>query len=393
MQALDDVDVISLAQIYNGPYCALMLAFMGANVVKVEPPGGETLRSGDPDEEDPRVLMLNSSKRSLELDLKTERGKELFRELVAEADVLIENFRVGTMDRLGLGYDTLSELNPELIYAHGSGFGEEGPYTEYPAMDFTVQAMSGIMDVTGYPGDPPVKAGVTLCDFLGGIHLAAGVLGALYHRERTGEGQFVEAAMLDAAYPTLTSQFGAYYQSPDSPHRVGNHSAAPDSHRPYNTYATDDGHIAIICVTERHWERLVAQMGDAAPPDDLAFAPEAERSDRMDEIDATIETWSRGFDRDELAETLMEAGIPCAPVKGRNEVLFDPHLEGRRTINEIDHPLYGEVRVPGAPIRLHGGDPFEVRPAPGAGQHSAEVLRELGLSTEEIEKLESDGVI
>lgn len=393
MRALDDVDVISLAQIYNGPYCALMLSFLGANVVKVEPPGGETLRSEDEDEEDPRVLMLNSSKRSVTLDLKSDTGRSLFTDLVRDADVLVENFRVGTMDRLGLGYETLSEINPELIYAHGSGYGEEGPYTDYPAMDFTIQAIGGVMDVTGFPDSPPVKAGVQLGDFLGGIHLTAGVLAALYHRERTGRGQFVEASMLDAVYPTLTSPMGAHYSSPDAPPRTGNRPNSLQFGRPYNTYETTDGYIAIICVTERHWERLLAAMGEDAPEDDLAFASLEERADRIEEIDAAVESWSRGFGRDELAELLMEAGIPCGPVKERDEVLFDPHLEQRGMITEIDHPLFGNVRVPGSPIRLHGAEPADVRPAPRAGQDNHEVFGELGLSEADIDALEDDGII
>jgi crotonobetainyl-CoA:carnitine CoA-transferase CaiB-like acyl-CoA transferase len=392
MRPLDDVNVVSLGQIYNGPYCALMLAYLGADVVKVEPPGGENIRSRDEEGFTPEVVMLNSSKRSLTLDLKAEAGKELFVDLVREADVLVENYAPGVMDRLGLGYDRLSDENPELVYAHGSGYGESGRYTDYPAMDLTVQAMGGVMDVTGVPENPPVKAGVQVADFLGGIHLAAGVLSALYQRERTGEGQFVEVAMLDALYPTLMSSVAAYYRRPDAPPRTGNrHSGLAVS--PYNVYETDDGYVAIICVNERHWERLTELMDREDLQDDLRFATNEKRANNMDAIDELIEEWSREQERDELADSLLEAGIPCAPVKEHGEVIHDPHLAERGMVNELDHPEFGEIRVPGLPIRLHDADDPEFEPAPGAGEDAEAILHEMGLSDEEIRHLREEGIV
>jgi crotonobetainyl-CoA:carnitine CoA-transferase CaiB-like acyl-CoA transferase len=392
MRPLDDVNVVSLGQIYNGPYCALMLAYLGADVVKVEPPGGENIRSRDEEGFTPEVVMLNSSKRSLTLDLKAERGKELFRELAREADVVVENYAPGVMDRLGLGYETLSEEHPELVYAHGSGYGESGRYTDYPAMDLTIQAMGGVMDVTGFPENPPVKAGVQVADFLGGIHLAAGVLSALYQRERTGEGQFVEVSMLDAIYPTLMSSVAAYYRRPDAPPRTGNrHSGLAVS--PYNVYETDDGYVAIICVNERHWERLTELMDREALQEDPRFATSEQRAAHMDAVDELVGAWSREWSRDDLAETLLDAGIPCAPVKEHGEVIHDPHLEERGMVNELDHPEFGEIRVPGLPIRLHDADDPELRPAPGPGQDSEAVLGALGLSESEIDRLREEDVI
>lgn len=391
MRALDDISVVSLSQIYNGPYCALMLSFLGAEVVKVEPPGGETHRS-KAETEEPSFIMLNSSKKSVTLDLKSDRGKSLFKDLIQETDVLVENYRVGTMDRLGLGYDTLKDVNPELIYAHGSGYGESGPYTNYPAMDFTVQAMSGIMDVTGFPDNPPVAAGVQLSDFFGGIHLVAGILAALHQRDRTGEGQFVEVAMFDAVYPNMTAPMSSYYSTPEQPHRTGNRHTR-GQRCPYNVYETADGYIAIFCVTNRHWNRFTTVMGDEDLHENPALATHEKRTARIEELDRIIESWTKSHPRDELADMLLDAGVPCAPVKERDEVLYDPHLEARDMINEITHPTNGTIRVPGRPIRPHNSAPPDIKPAPLVGEHNKEIYTRLGLTDDEIDQLEANNVI
>lgn len=392
MRPLDGIDVVSLGQIYQGPYCALLLSYLGADVVKVEPPGGENVRSRDEEGFTPEAVMLNSGKRSVTLDLKTERGRELFRELARAADVVVENYAPGTAERLGIGYETLSAENHGLVYAHGSGYGEAGRYAGYPAMDLTVQAMGGVMDVTGFPEHPPVKAGVQVADFLGGIHLLAGVLAALYQRERTGEGQFVEVAMLDAIYPTLMSAVGAHYRAPDTPPRTGNrHSGLAIS--PYNVYETADGYLAIICVTERHWERLAALMDREDLAGDDRFGSNARRAANMEAIDEIVGEWAEDLRRDEAAAALLDAGVPCAPVRSVEEVLHDRHLEERGMVREIEHPAFGTIRVPGLPLRLHGADEPDVTPAPGPGEDGEEVLSELGLSPEEIRALREDGVI
>lgn len=392
MQPLDDVKVLSLGQIYNGPYCALVLSFLGADVIKVEPPEGETLRERDETSNTPETLMLNSSKRSVTLDLKAPEGKRIFKELVAEADVLVENYGVGTMEGLGLGYDTLSEHTPGLIYAHGSGYGESGEYVEYPAMDLTIQAMTGVMDTTGFPDGPPVKAGVQVADFMGGIHLSAGVLAALYQRQRTGEGQFVEVAMMDAVYPTLLSPMAAHYRSPEAPSRTGNrHSGLAVC--PYNVYETTDGHVAIICVTEHHWDRLTRVMGLDHLADEPDFATNLKRRTRMDTVDEIVGEWTRERTRGEITDLLLDAGVPVGPVKERDEVLFDSHLEGRNMIHEVEHPEHGTVRVPGSPIVLHGADEPTVSRAHAEGEANEEVYGALGYTAEELDELRRQDVI
>lgn len=393
-QPLEGIEVLDFGQLYNGPYCSLMLSYLGADVIKVEPPFGETLRSRVDEGEPPEMVMVNSSKDGITLNLKSERGKRMLKEIVTDTDVLVENYAVGTMDRLGVGYEQLSGVNPELIYAHGSGFGEEGPYREYPAMDLTIQAMGGVMDVTGFPDGQPVKAGIAVADFLGGIHLAAGVLAALFDRERTGEGQFVEVSMHDAVYPTLTSPLAAHYHGSDAPPRTGNrHSGL--AHCPYNVYETNDGYIAIFCVTDRHWTRLLEVLGREDLKDDPRYETNVKRTQHMEEIDALIEEQTREFEREAFSERLRDAGVPCGPVKTIPEVADDPHLKQRGMIQEIDHPNYDrDICAHGSPIRLSKAEKPDVTPSPTKGQDNFEIYQQrLGLSAAEIRELEDHDVI
>lgn len=393
-QPLDDIEVLDFGQLYNGPYCSLMLSYLGADVIKIEPPHGETLRSRVDEGEPPEMVMMNSSKEGITLNLKSERGKQMLKELVKDTDILVENYAVGTMDNLGVGYDQLSSVNPELVYAHGSGFGEHGPYSEYTAMDLTIQALGGVMDVTGFPDRPPVKAGIAVADFLGGIHLAAGVLAALYEREKTGKGQFVEVSMHDAVYPTLTSPLAAHYHGSDAPPRTGNrHSGL--AHCPYNVYETSDGYIAIFCVTDKHWRRLLNVLDREDLKGDPRYETNIKRTDHMVEIDAMIEEQTREYERDAVAERLREAGVPCGPVKTVAEVADDPHLESRGMIQEIDHPNYdGKIQAHGPPIRLSGADQPEVTPSPTKGGDNYEVYqRRLDLSEVDVRELEKHGII
>lgn len=392
MRALDGISVVSLGQVYNGPYCSLMLSYLGADVVKVEPPTGENIRSRDDHDFTPEFVMLNSSKRCVTIDFKAEEGKELFKELVAEADVLVENYSAGTMERLGLGYETLSAVNPELVYAHASGYGDEGEYANYPAMDLTIQAMGGVIETTGFPDGPPVKAGIQAADFLGGIHLAAGILAALYQREITGEGQYLEGAMLDAIYPTLMSSHGAHYRYPDSPPRTGNrHSGL--ARCPYNVYEADDGYVAVICINERQWQALTEIVDDDVLADDERFGTNEKRAAEIDVVDERIEAWTKTKAREDVATVLTDAGVPAAPVRKYEEVLHDPHLEDRGMIQEIDHPEFGSIRVPGLPLKLGSSESPQIRPASGLGEDNESVFADLGLTAEEIRELEADGVI
>jgi crotonobetainyl-CoA:carnitine CoA-transferase CaiB-like acyl-CoA transferase len=386
--------VLDLGQIYQGPYCGLLLGFMGARVLKIESPEGDIVRRRKRNVEPYPLVMLNSNKESVILDLKHPDGKALFLRLAGKADVVVENFAAGVMDRLGLGWEVLRTGNPRLVYASGTGFGLSGPYRDLPAMDLTIQAMSGIMNATGYPDRPPVKAGPAVCDFLGGVHLFAGVMSALVHRERTGQGQFVEVAMLDAAVLALASALGVFMDGdPAIPARTGNRHPAL-AMAPYNVYETRDGHVAIFTASDRHWESIARVLRREDLLTDPHYATTPGRAAKGDEIDAMVTEWTRRLTKDEVLAALTEAHVPCAPVRTTREVVNDPHLNQRGLWADIDHPRRGKTRVPNSPIRLHGADPGTVaRPAPLLGQDTDRVLSEvLGLTADELAALRAAGV-
>jgi crotonobetainyl-CoA:carnitine CoA-transferase CaiB-like acyl-CoA transferase len=391
---LDGIVVVDLSQIYNGPYATLLLALGGAKVIKVEAPNGDNLRgrttakgSGAP------FVMLNSCKLGVRLNLKDERGRELLLELARRADVLVENFRPGVMDRLGVGREVLRTVNDRLIFASGSGFGQTGPYRDYPAMDLTVQAISGVMSVTGFGDQQPVKAGPAIADFFGGIHLYGAIVTALLDRERTGRVRDVDVSMLESVYPSMMSPLGLYYGCTTDVHRTGNrHSGLAEA--PYNTYPTQDGHVALICVTEDHWRRLAEEMGRPELADDPRFATRRARVERMDEVDAMVEAWTRPQLKEELFQRLLARGIAAAPVRELDVVVNDPHLAARGTLQEIDHPEVGRIRIFQTPLRLGDDALVPLRNAPALGEHNREVFGGwLGVADEQLDELEREGVI
>lgn len=388
-QPLEGIRVLDLGQIYQGPYCGMILSFLGADVVKVERPGGETVRDRSPDGETPEVQLLNPSKRGITLNLKSEEGKQALRDLIEKTDVLVENFRSGKMAELGVGYEDLKEINPELVYGHGSGYGNEGPYTRFPAMDLTIQAMGGVMHTTGFPENPPVKAGPAISDFIGGIHLATGIVSALFQRERTGEGQYVEVGMYDCIYPTLTSPLSAWTKQIDAPPRTGNqHSGMAIA--PYNVYEVEDGSLAIICIAERHWDVLTELMGQPELAEKERFSSKSRRAEHVEEIDGIIREWLDGRHKDETVELLLEHNIPTAPVQTIEEIVEDPHLDHRRMLNYLPNKGEGreEIPVPGMPIKFPASEAPEVTDSPRVGEHTDEVLSEVaGYSEERLAEL------
>jgi crotonobetainyl-CoA:carnitine CoA-transferase CaiB-like acyl-CoA transferase len=387
--------VLDLGQVYNGPYCGLLLGFSGARVLKIEPPEGDVVRRRKREVEPYPLVMLNSNKESVVLDLKQPEGKALFLALARKADVVVENFAAGVMDRLGVGWEVLHRENPRLVYGTGTGFGLTGPYRNLPAMDLTVQAMSGIMNATGYPDLPPVKAGPAVSDFLAGVHLFGGIMSALLHRERTGQGQLVEVAMLEASIMALASAVGAFMDGDGAvPARTGNRHPAL-AIAPYNVYPSKDGYVAIFTASERHWHSIARVLGRPDLLEDPAFATTPARATRMNEIDALVEAWTRRHAKDEVMAILTEAHVPCAPVRTAGEVVNDRHLMERGVWVDVDHPRRGKTRVPISPIRLHGSPPSTVaRPAPLLGQDTDRVLAELlGLDADQLAALHAAGVI
>jgi CoA:oxalate CoA-transferase len=383
---LEGLLVLDLGQVYAGPYCAWLLGQLGARIVKVEAPTGDIVRARTRHPRGPySYLMLNSGKESVVLDLKTVQGRELLLRLVERADVLVENFSVGTLERLGLAPDVLLARNPRLVIASGTGFGLDGPYSGLSAMDVTVQAMSGIISSSGFPDGPPVKSAAAVADFLGAVHLCVGVLAALLQRQQTGQGQQVESSMHEAAVISLCSSISAVYDSVGVPPvRTGNRHPAL-SVAPYNVYRAVDGYVAVNCPAQSHWIALTALMGRPELADDERYRGPVDRTERMEEVDGLVEAWTSTQPRDELVTQLAAQNIPCAPVLTVPEVLADAHLFERRALVPVDDPGRGPMVLPTSPLRLHGSPaPADPRPAPDLGQHTQSVLAEL-LSVEQAE--------
>ncbi len=393
---LAGITVIDLGQIYQGPYATLLMAKAGARIIKVEPPKGEParLRAAVGMSATFPFAMLNSNKQGVSLNLKHPKGKALLKRMVGEADVLLENFAPGVMDKLGVGWSVLREINPRLVYASGTGYGLDGPDRDNLAMDLTVQAASGIMSITGFPDGPPVKAGPAIVDFMSGIHLYAAVVTALFERQITGQGRLVEVAMQESVYPTLASNLSFLYnRKGEVPPRTGNRHGGL-SIAPYNVYPTSDGHIAIITVTEDHWHGITDAIGRPELKTDERFISNPERVKRMSEVDAMVESWTRTKPRDEAISILRRFRVPCAPVRDLKEVINDRHMHERGMLEDIDHPEFGRITVPTSPLRFHGADKVATTPSPKVGQHNGEVYGDwLGMTETEIAELKSDGAI
>ena len=390
---LAGVTVLDFGQVYQGPYASLLMAQAGADVIKIEPPQGEPLRRRAPPGKSTTfpIAMLNSNKRAITLNLKHERGRALLFRMAEKGDVLLENFAPGVMDRLGVGWSVLREINPRLIYASGSGYGLSGPDRDNLAMDLTIQAVSGLIAATGFADGPPVKAGPAVVDFLSGIHLYAAVVTALFERAQTGKGRLVEVAMQEAAYATLTSSLEAYWQSGKVPPRTGN---ASHGRVPINVYPTNDGYIAMNLAVEEHWHSLLKAMGREDLRDDPRFNSPAARLAHRGETDALIAAWTQTLGKMEIFAAAKRHRIPLAPVRDVNEVMHDPGMHERGFLAEIEHDEIGRVTVPTSPLRFHGADPVPLVPSPKLGQHNAEIYGGwLGLSQDEIAALKSDAVI
>ncbi|MBY0331032.1 MAG: CoA transferase [Acetobacteraceae bacterium] len=390
---LTGITVLDLTQIYNGPYATFLLAAGGASVVKIEPPGGEHLRRRAEGGFVLPFAALNAGKRSLRLDLKTEAGRDILRRLALGADVLVENFAPGVMDRLGLGAAALQAANPRLICAASSGYGSDGPYRDYPAMDLTVQAMAGFMSITGEADGPPLKTGPAVSDFLAGVHLYGAIVTALLERERTGRARSVEVAMLEANVFPLLSAMSLLKPGDPPPARVGNRHGGL-SLSPCNVYPCADGHIAIIVGNEGQWHGLLRAFGQQAVGENPRFRTVRERCARMDLVDAMVGEWTAPHPKGRVFEMLLAERVPAAPVRTLDEVAADPHMLARGALERVEHPLYGPITVPHSPLRM-GGLPVEAHVPTGAlGGDGRAVLAELlGLDDATLDALAAAKVI
>src|SRR4051812_12352950 len=392
---LSGITVIDLSHVYNGPYATFLMAMAGATVIKVEPQGGEHLRSrGDLGGADLPFAMLNSNKKPVTINLKSEKGKELFRELVARADILVENFAPSVMDRLGVGAAELHKINPRLIYGSSSGYGKDGPYRDYPAMDLVMQAMCGIINSTGFPDQPPVKSGAAVCDFSAGIHLYGAIMTALYERERTGKGRVVEVAMQDAIYASLASNYGMVHaRGADAPERTGNRHGGLGI-APYNVYPTKDGYIVLNCPGDHHFRAVLDVMGRADLKDDPRFLTRSTRVAHFAAVDELIESWTKTLTKNEVAQRMLAAKVPCAPVRNLMEVMNDENMHARGSLQWIDHPELGRVALPHSPLVFEGTERRPIEPSLPLGASNDEVFGKwLGHSEEELTALKREGVI
>ena len=376
---LTGIRVLDLTQIYNGPYATFLMAMAGADVIKVEPPGGEHLRRRNarggalyP------FKMLNPNKRSISLDLKSEKDRDIFLELAKTVDIVIENFAPGVVDRLGIGYETIKSIKSDIIYASGSGYGQDGPYRGYQAMDIAVQAMSGVMSATGFAENPPVKAGVALCDFFAGIHLYGGVMTALVKRERTGNGSYVDVSMQESVFPSFASNLGLMFDSDisEAPKRVGNFHGGL-SIAPYGVFPTKDGYTAIICNNDTHWHRLLDAMGKGESKDDERFRTMADRVQNLEDLTKLITSWSKTLTRAEIMALLNKARVPCGTVNDLDEVVEDENLHARGMIRWIKDAEGRRSLAAASPLHIDGINKVEYQSPPEFDSDRDNILKEL----------------
>ena len=393
---LSGVRVVELAHIMAGPVCGLMLADMGADVLKVERlPSGDATRGFLPPDingESAAFMVLNRGKRGVAVDLRAQAGVEVVRRLVSEADVLLENFRVGTMDRIGLGWKALSELNPRLVYCQITGFGRNGPLSEQGGFDLIAQGYSGLMSVTGEgPGREPVKVGAPVTDITAGILAAFGVTAALLERERTGRGQLVDTSLFEAGVVQTYWQSAITLASGVSPGPMG--SAHPLA-APYQALSTSDGWINVGASNEGTWLRLTEALGRPDLREDIRFKTNQARMGHLQELVDTLAPSFAKLTTDEWLERLQQAGVPVGPVASVGEMLEHPHSLARDMVIEVDHARLGSVRSLGMPVKLSSLEKSELKTgAPILGQHTGEVLSEFGYSQEEISEFVKDNVV
>ncbi len=391
---LSGVRVLDLTRVLAGPYCAMLLGDMGAEVIKIEEPRhGDDTRRWPPivGGESTYFMSVNRSKKSVTLNLKAPAGRDLFRRLVKKSDVVLENFRTGTMDKLGLGYAALARLNPRLVYCAASGFGESGPEAARGGYDLIVQAESGVMDLTGFPDGPPVKVGNSIADLVAGMAAAHGVTLALLARTRTKRGQKVEIAMLDVMASLLTYQAGMYFNAGRRPVRRGNEHP---SIVPYEVFKASDAYLTLGVANNSLWERCCAAMERPDLTRDARYATESSRVEHRGTLVPLLNEILSARPADEWLKRFEAAGVPAGKIRAVPEVCESEHLKARGMIVTLPHPTAGKVTMMGVPIRLHGTPGRAKIPPPVLGQHTEAVLKSvLGLTKTDVSRLRAAGVV
>ena len=396
---LEGIKVLDLTRVLAGPYATMLLCDLGAEVIKIEQPGtGDESRNFGPFKNGFSLyfMSVNRGKRSITLNLKTQRGREIFLQLVKQCDVVVENFRPGTMQKLGLDYDTLKAVSPSLIYAACSGFGQTGPSAQQGAYDMIIQGMGGIMSITGEPPSPdekraPVRVGTSISDITAALFTTIGILSALHHRHQTGRGQLVDVAMLDSLVAVLENAVVRYFATGEVPQPLGSRHPAIT---PFEAFASADGYVIIAIGNDTLWEKFCEHVGRRELISDARFRTNADRTANHSELFPVLSEILRQRTTDAWIDALEKIGVPCGPINAMDKVVNHPQVQAREMITQVVHQITGAVEVPGMPIKLSETPGSVNAPAPSLGEHTTAVLTELlGMRLDEVEKLRQEGVV
>lgn len=393
--ALQGVRILDLTRVLAGPFATMMMADMGAEVIKIEMvKKGDDSRQFGPfvNGESSYYMNLNRNKKGITLNLKNPRGKEIFIEMVKKADIVMENYRPGTMEKLGLGYEELKKINPRIIYACVSGFGHYGPYKDRAGYDIIGQAMSGLMSTTGQADGEPTRTGTAMSDVLAGLSVTIGTLSALHYRDKTGIGQKVDVSLVDSTVASMEIINQIYLVEGRIPERIGNRY---ESTYPYDSFRAKDGSIVIGAANDKLWSKVCELMNKPELATCEDFDKNIKRVQRHAEVKQIVEEWTVQHTIDELVEALLEAGVPVAPINTIDRVVKDPHIAvAREMFVDVEHPIAGKMKITGSHIKLSETRPTVKTPAPILGEHNKEFYQEfMGLTEEEIQKMSEEGII
>ncbi len=401
-KALEGIKILDLTQIYAGPYCSMLFADMGAEVIKIEPPWGEIIRDNPPlvkqGEGGPHdrsrsgyFLTLNRNKFGITLNLKHPRAVEIFKELVKIGDVVIENYAPGVMKRLGIDYPVLREVNPRIIMCSISGFGQWGPYSERMSFDIIAQAMSGLMSITGHPDSPPTKVGTSLGDVTASLHAAFAIMAALWYREKTGEGQYIDVSMQECTVAILEGAIPRWTIGKELLTPIG----SMNPHEcPMAAFRCKDGYIIIATVGDEHWQRFCRALNRPDWAADPQYKTKRQRWEKKYFLQEEIEKITTQYTVKEVGEMLDRERVANSPILNIQQVVDDPHLHARGYFVEVEHPVIGRAKIPGVPFKLSTTPGAVTRPSPLVGEHNELILKKyLGMSPEDVKRLKEEGVL